>query len=201
LRGLAPGSLGSELERFGHRDWLTRNARSLGPNERRTVALVVALASRDLLLISLLDPFAALCEPVAVASLTKRLAELSARSVVMIAASGHPLPLGLAFSRWSVASGQLSEVAPQRMTPLQLQVRADQPKLLLKELLDVAAIQNAILIDEHELVLSGSDLETLAKSVVSAAVARGIRIELLRPTQAPIDAERASPNRGAEHSA
>jgi ABC-type multidrug transport system ATPase subunit len=185
------------LGEYGFLAWAGRAVRSLGPRERRTLALLVALSHEKARLLALFEPFSVVPE----LDLERVRSALEARAkhgaCVVVATASTEDALFLGGSWLLLERGVLSGHGPHETTTLgassvkALSVRSAEPRRLaqaLAERAEILGLSFGETLGGRELLVFGPTPELVAEAVVGIAAERALPIEALSFVVPPLEA-------------
>jgi ABC-type multidrug transport system ATPase subunit len=190
------------LAKLGLERWAERRATELGPRERRSLALAIALAIPEPLLVALHEPLA-ITASVDRALVRRQLSELAAAGSVVICTTASvrdALELGgrtLVLNRGRIVreltNGTLDELVPG--SPAELVVRTGAARELAAALAserNVVAVQFDARFAPGQLRVRGADLDLLALDVARVARAHGIHLQAVAQSLPSVQEVRAA---------
>jgi ABC-type thiamine transport system ATPase subunit len=191
LDALRGSSQLEELQRLGYEPARERAVETLDAAERRTLALVVALAHPSARLVVLHEPLEA-ARGLDLERVLLRLQELATSAVVLITTRSSDDARRLGGTLYILERGVLvrspAHAWPAELTPgsrPELVIDCDAPRALLAELAREPALSSLGYDAEHaprRVLAQGPDVEALALAVTSAALRAGVTLESLRLT-------------------
>jgi ABC-2 type transport system ATP-binding protein len=185
---LGSGSQGSEVLRcLGLETWIDRKARGLSDEERRSVALALALATPDPLLVVLFEPFSQ-TPGVSRQAVLERIAGLSKTTCVICATSSVRDALALEGTVTVISRGRVvnqTEALALRLAPGNIEsftVKTPRPRELAEALVHHTEV-TGVLWDEQaaprQLRVKGRNGEATARSIVEAARGADVPLEYM----------------------
>ncbi len=185
------------LAAWGLDSWLQRSTDALSREERRALALLVALSTRQPAAIVVHEPFCgiALPDPDVVAA---RLEEVAREAPVLITVANAADALRCSGHKWVLRPGRIEPLRADALTPYRhggpvtMRVRCERPRQLLRglvsrdELLSVAWNAN---VGDDSVWVHGKDAVHLASAVLRVARESGALLlswELVPPTRAAV---------------